>query len=298
VSVPLIKGSTTIGALTLMSDGGVPSFGEADLSLVRALGERAATAIDNAHRHAEAVEARRLRDEMLAVVAHDLRGPLNTIHLVTTLLARKAPTEETQTIALAVRRAEELIRDLLLASKMEAGSLPLDRRPESVASIVGEVYALFSPLAEAKSLRFVADAGDGDGDSARATLDRHRIVQLLSNLVANAIKFTPPEGRVELRSRRDAEHIQFTVSDTGAGIPAAELPHVFDRFWQGSQARHLGTGLGLWISRGIAIAHGGDITVASAVGAGTTFTIVLPRDGECTPASEASRGPKERAIEP
>ncbi|HSO34977.1 MAG TPA: ATP-binding protein, partial [Labilithrix sp.] len=236
VSVPLIARSVTIGALTIMSDGGVPPFGEADLSLVRALGERAASAIDNAHQLARAVEARRLRDEVLSVVAHDLRGPLNTIGLATQLLARTAPGPEVDTIALAVRRADMLIHDLTLAAKMEAGSLPLERRPESVASIVDEVSALNASLAKARSLRLVA-AIEGEGDLTRATVDRHRVVQMLSNLLANAIKFTPKEGRVELRCRGDGEQIVFTVSDTGSGIEPGDLPHVFDRYWQGARAR-------------------------------------------------------------
>ena len=277
VSVPLIAHSVTIGALTLMSDGGVPAFGEADLSLVRALGERVATAIDNAHQHSQAVEARRLRDQVLGVVAHDLRGPLGTIALAAKLLARKTPGQETETIALAIRRADVLIHDLLLAAKMDTGTIPLDRRSEAMASILDELEALHCPLAEAKSLRLVVAI---DGEPPRARVDRHRIVQMLSNLLANAIKFTPKEGRVELRCRRDGEQIVFTVSDTGSGIEPGDLPHVFDRYWQGARARHLGAGLGLWISRGIADAHGGAISVTSTVGKGATFTLVLPCDGK------------------
>jgi PAS domain S-box-containing protein len=273
VSVPLAARSTTIGALTLMSAGVSPPFGEADLPLVRALGELAAAALDNAHCHAEAIEARRLRDDVLGAVAHDLRGPLNAIALAIEALAGREGGAEAEIIRRAVGRAELLIRDLLTASKAEAGLMPLERRPASLASIVDEVYVLHSPLAKAKSLRFEASV---DGAPPHVVVDRHRVVQLLSNLVTNAIKFTPPGGRVDLRSRADAS-VVFTVADSGVGIPDDERCHIFERFWQGAHARRVGAGLGLSIARGIAEAHGGSIAVESALGRGTTFTVTLPR---------------------
>lgn len=277
VSVPLVAHSGTIGALTLMSDGGVPAFTEADLRLAQALGERAATAIENARRHEEALEARRMRDEVLAVVAHDLRGPLNAIQLAATVLEREHKSRETESIMRAVRRADSLIHDLLLATKMDTGAIPLELRRESIAAILDEVYTLHAHAAEAKSLRFVVAI---DGELPRARVDRHRVVQMLSNLVSNAIKFTPPGGRVELRARTAPEGIVFSISDTGAGIARADIPYVFDRYWQGAHSRHLGAGLGLSISRGIANAHGGDISLVSELGNGTTFTVTLPHEAQ------------------
>ena len=273
VAVPLVAGGRTLGALTVMSDGGVPPFGEADLSLVRALGVRAATAIDNAHRHAESLDARRLRDEVLGVVAHDLRSPLHTIQLAATLLARRTPSTELETIQRAVQRADMLIHDLLLAAKAEGGRIPLVPRTENLASILDEVDAIHRTLAESKPLELVVTT---EGTAPSAVVDRHRIVQMLSNLTANAIKFSPPGGRVEVRARADAERVVFTVSDTGIGIAADDIPHVFDRYWQGRHSPDLGAGLGLSICRGIAESHGGHISVASTVGTGTTFEVVLP----------------------
>ena len=272
VAVPLVAGGRTLGALTVMSDGGVPPFGKADLSLVRALGVRAASAIDNAHKHAESIEARRLRDEVLGVVAHDLRSPLNTIQLAATLLARGGSSPELAMIQRAVQRADVLIHDLLLAAKAEGGSIPLVRRAENLASILEEVDAIHRTLAESKPLELVMTA---EG-APTAVVDRHRIVQMLSNLTANAIKFSPPGGRVEVRARADAERVVFTVSDTGIGIAADDIPHIFDRYWQGRHSQNLGAGLGLSICRGIVESHGGQISVESIVGRGTTFTIVLP----------------------
>ncbi len=279
VAVPLVARSETIGALTLMSDGGVPAFGEADLPLVQALAERAATAIDNARRHAEALEARRMRDEVLAVVAHDVRGPLNVIMLAAASLARKGHegSPDVAAILRAVKRADALIHDLLLATKMDTGAIPLDQHPQSIGGILDEVSALHAHAAAAKSIDFIVAV---DGELPRANIDRHRVLQMLSNLVTNAIKFTPPGGRVELRARTGREGIVFSVADTGTGIVPADLPYVFDRYWQAAHSRHLGAGLGLAISRGVANAHGGDIAVASEVGRGTTFTVTLPHDGE------------------
>ncbi|MGZ3422746.1 MAG: ATP-binding protein [Polyangiales bacterium] len=273
VSVPLVVGARIIGALTLMSDGGVPKFGEPDRSLAQAVGALAATAIDNAYRHSEAIEARRLRDEVLGVVAHDLRGPLNVIQLTTSLLARKSPGTEVETIKRAVRRAEILIQDLLLAAQADSCTIPLELREESLQTILDEIEVLHRPLASEMSLQLVVAL---EGEARPVQCDRHRVVQMLSNLVSNAIKFTPEKGSVMLRCRAEQERLVFTVTDTGSGIPQHELPWVFDRFWQGAQARHVGAGLGLAISRGIANAHGGEIKVDSVVERGTTFTVVLP----------------------
>jgi PAS domain S-box-containing protein len=273
VTVPLVVETKVIGALTLMSDGGVPNFGEADLSLAQALGALAATAIDNAHRHREAIEARRLRDEVLGTVAHDLRGPLNAIQLTAAVLARRSPGEELDTIRRAVRRADILIQDLLVAAKAESGTIPLELHDEDVQTILDEVEVLHRPLAAQKSLQLAVAL---EGETRAIRCDRHRVVQMLSNLVSNAIKFTPEQGSVTLRCRVEPERIVLSVVDTGAGIRPEDLPFVFDRFWQGAHSRRVGAGLGLAISQGIARAHGGDIRVESVLQRGTTFTVVLP----------------------
>ena len=203
-----------------------------------------------------------------------IRGARSTrSDLAASLLAQRAPGGAVETIQRAVRRADVLIQDLLLAAKAEAGVLPLVRREESLGAILKEVDLLHRTLAESKSLRFVVRL---EGDAPRVTVDRHRIVQMLSNLTMNAIKFTPPGGRVELRGYRDTERLVLTVSDTGTGIPIDQVSHIFDRYWQASNSGDVGAGLGLSIARAIANAHGGEISVESAPGAGTTFTVVLP----------------------
>jgi signal transduction histidine kinase len=144
-----------------------------------------------------------------------------------------------------------------------------------VGAIIDEVRAIYAPLAVARRVRFSIVVG-GDTEHALAYLDRHRVVQLLSNIVANAIEATPPGGDVQLEAHADEDCVSFEVSDTGTGITADELRHVFDRFWQAAHRRKAGAGLGLSIARSIAISHGGDIAVESEPGRGTRFAIVLP----------------------
>jgi PAS domain S-box-containing protein len=215
IASPLVAHGRTIGALTLMSDGAVPSFTEGDLPLARAMAARAALAIDNARRHATAVEARQLRDEVLGIVSHDLGNPLSVIRINATILGRSKPSHHVDAIHTAVERADRLIQDLMMAAKTEAGSLVLERSQEDVGSILEEVSSLQRTLADSRAITlFVAI----DGHAPQAEVDRHRVVQALSNLVANAIKFTQPGGRVELRARGDANGVVLSISDTGTGI--------------------------------------------------------------------------------
>ena len=271
VSVPLVARGRIIGAFTLASTGGVPPYDDQDLALVSALADQAALALENAREHAAAIEATRLRDEVLGVVSHDLKNPLNTIKLSASSLARHSDAEEVPVIRRAVQRAERLIQDLVLASKLDFAALPLDRRPTSVRAILDGLVALHGGAAVSKSLELRARI-DGDDEVA---IDRHRVAQMLDNLVTNAIAFTET-GSVEIRARVNGENLILEVSDTGPGIAPEILVHVFDRFWQSAHAGRAAAGLGLAIARGVALAHGGDITVETALGRGTTFTATLP----------------------
>ncbi len=273
ISTPLSAHGRTIGALTLMSDGGVPPYTDADLPFVGALGERAALALDNARQYADAVAARRLRDEVLGAVSHDLRGPLNAILLQAQVLARRVSGPEVAGITEAVRRADRLIDDLLLAAKLEGGTLPLDRRKESVASLLNETAELHRALATHKHQSLTVAAPSGD---CSVSADRHRIVQLLSNLLGNAIKFTPEGGTISISAAQRPGSVVVEVADSGPGIRREDLPRVFDRFWQAAGGHAGGAGLGLAIAKGIAEAHGGSLAVDSGPGRGATFTLRLP----------------------
>ncbi len=273
VLVPLRARGAVIGVLSLVLVGHTRRFEAADVPLAEALGDRAALALENARLYQSALEARRLRDEVLAMVSHDLRNPLNAITLNASLLAARGDSAPLERIRTAAARADRLIEDLLTVAVLESGTLPLVRGPEAVAPMVDEVVQIHRPLAEERRVSLVARVEPG---CPVVEVDRHRLVQALSNLVGNAVKFTPAGGAVELRVAPVEEGLALSVTDTGPGIEPEALEHVFDRFWQGKHARRAGAGLGLAIAKGCVEAHGGRIAVESAPGHGSTFTITVP----------------------
>jgi PAS domain S-box-containing protein len=232
-----------------------------------------------ARRLIEAEAATRARDEVLAVVAHDLRNPIHTISMAAAMLC-----EADSTSAINVRRSAEIIRhgaermsrlvqDLLDFRRAETGHLHVQPRDESVEALVARSLELLRPIAAAASLDLRVEV---PAPLPAVLADGNRIEQVLSNLVGNAIKFTPPGGCVLVRAERDKAGVRVSVVDTGSGIPPAQLPHVFSRFWQGRRADRRGLGLGLPIAKGIVEAHGGRIWAESEVGVGSAFHFVLP----------------------
>jgi signal transduction histidine kinase len=185
-------------------------------------------------------------------------------------------TSQLRVIQRATRRANALIQDLLDVSRIDAGSLAVDAKPASAASLINDAALELEPLAKGNGLVF--ESG-WVGEDIEVMADRGRIIQVFSNLVGNALKFTEVGGTITIRGQRVANGAQFQVSDTGSGIAADHLPHLFDRFWKASQSSRTGAGLGLSIVRGIIESHRGELTVASQPGAGTTFTFVLASAG-------------------
>jgi signal transduction histidine kinase len=165
-----------------------------------------------------------------------------------------------------------LIRDLLDFASIQAGRLSVSVRPQDVAAMVAEVLEVTEPLAAAKSQRLVSEVPAG----LEIRCDHDRVIQLFSNLIGNAIKFTPDGGTITVQAASDGEVMRFAVVDTGPGISADELPHVFDRYYQAQRKNRDGIGLGLSIARGIVEAHGGRIWVESEEGKGSTFLFTLP----------------------
>ncbi|MEO7735440.1 MAG: hybrid sensor histidine kinase/response regulator [Kofleriaceae bacterium] len=229
---------------------------------------------------AEAEAAMRAREHVLAVVSHDLRGPLASIMIGASMLAEGMPaTPETASYlkhAAAIQRATEqmsqLLNDLLDVSRIEAGFLSLDRQPHASAELLRTTAEMFQPQVERRRLQLHVEDGTGN---THVLCDPARVLQVLSNLVGNALKFTPEGGQIILRSVRDGDVVRFSVGDTGRGIPADQLPHIFKRYWQARKADREGIGLGLAIAKGIIEAHGGSISVESSAG-GTTFTFCVP----------------------
>jgi signal transduction histidine kinase len=165
-----------------------------------------------------------------------------------------------------------LIHDLLDLAKIEAGRFTVQLRPEDVGEMVHEALLILRPLAEEKRITLREHVRE----HVRVAADRDRIFQVLSNVVGNAIRFTPENGTVELGAECRGEDIVITVADTGPGIAADHLPHVFDRYWQARRRRREGSGLGLSIARGIVEAHGGRIWVEQPPEGGSVFKLTLP----------------------
>jgi PAS domain S-box-containing protein len=272
VSVPLLASGAIIGALTLVVAESDRRYGPDDVALAAAL------AVENARLFTEAQQATRARDQMLGVVAHDLRNPLGTILMSSELLESSLSHDAAVRRQLAMmRRAGDrmnrLIQDLLDIKRIESGRLAVEPRPVPAAALLGEALDMLRPLAASNAIELAYDA---PAELPRVSADPHRIHQVLSNLVGNAIKFTPPGGRVAVAGERAGPELKLAVRDTGPGIPAEHLPHIFGQFWQGRRTDGRGLGLGLAIAKGIVEAHTGRIWVESTVGEGSSFYFTLP----------------------
>lgn len=295
--VPLVARGGVLGALLLAVGGSGRRFGEDDLVLATDLARRAALAVDNARLYRDAQLATRARDDVLAIVSHDLRNPIHTIQMSASLLLEVLPAGggsapgtalgtatdaaaplEVQQLAVirrAAGRANALIQDLLDVTRIDAGTLAVRVIPYDAATLLAECVSEMAPLTGEKD---VALTHQWSGAPARVCADRERIAQVFSNLVGNALKFTPTGGRIAVTGEVRAGAAWFSVRDTGAGIPADHLPHLFDRFWQANRTTRAGAGLGLSITKGIIEAHHGQITVESTPGVGSTFGFSLPLD--------------------
>jgi signal transduction histidine kinase len=232
----------------------------------------------------EAVEAaRRARQELLASMSHDLRTPLTSIiGFAEELAAGHATPEEAAAhgaiVLRSARRLDGMLDDLLLVARAEAGALDLDRAPLELGGLAGEAVADLEAAARRGGVQVVLDAGP---EPLPLLADRVHLRRVLDNLLANAVKYSPGGGRIDVRLRRDATTAVVEVEDRGIGIPEAELVHLFDRFFRASSARGReipGTGLGLATARSLVEGHEGTITVASELGRGTTFRVRLPLD--------------------
>ena len=278
--VPLVSRGQTLGVAIAASSS--RTLAADDLTLLVDLASQAALAADNARLYDEAQQSARAREEVLAIVSHDLRNPLSAVTLGASLLKMSDclsadDCEQIETIEVSARRMSRLIADLLDVTRLEGGKqLPIDPAPVAVAEVLTEMTNLFRAQAASAHVEFeVSDATEG----ALVLADRHRLMQVLSNLVGNALKFTPASGHIKLDAASEKDHVRFWISDTGPGIPKENLAHIFTRYWQAQRTERMGAGLGLPIARGIVEAHGGEIRVESEMGKGTMFTFTMPLAG-------------------
>jgi PAS domain S-box-containing protein len=279
LSVPLFAHGQRIGTMTFLSTTPGRVFGPEDLRLAEELAVRAGLAIDNARLYREARHAVRVRDDVLGIVAHDLRNPLNAILVQSQMLRRRGdePERRSQRPVDAIRRnaarMNRLIEDLLDVTRLEADGLSIEPARVCAGAVVCEAVDNQLPTASSAALDVRLEIAR---DLPDVWADRERLLQVLENLIGNAIKFTESGGRIAVGAENlDGEDV-FWVSDTGRGIAAEDLPHVFDRFWQARRSGRRGTGLGLPIVKGLVEAHGGRVWVESTPGCGSTFRFTIP----------------------
>ena len=275
LTLPIHRNGAVIGNLHLARRPGAAPFTSEDRASAELLVIHAAVAIDNAKLYDDIQAAVAAREDLLAVVSHDLRNPLNAILLREEMLERKHAGRELAEHARWVRRSvanmHRLIQGLLDVASLDAGHLALELEANEFRAVVDEVIDALGPIAAEGCI-----ALDCRVPEARvATFDRERLAQVVYNLVGNAVKFTPPGGRITISAAISPAELEFEVSDTSRGIAPDVLPHIFKRYFTTEHGRR-STGLGLHIAKAIVEAHGGRIWAASVPGKGATFHVTIP----------------------
>lgn len=293
MTVPLLTRGEVLGAITYVSPSHGDSFSHSDLVLAEDLAARCAIAIDNSRlfqhaqrARAEAEEANRIKMRFLSNMSHELRTPLNAIAGYAELLEtgiRGALTEmqraDVRRIQANQRHLLGLVESVLSYAKVEAGRIEFHLEDVSLAHVLAAVDQIITPLADAKKITCLAYKPLEQRD-VMVYADMEKLRQILVNLLANAIKFSPEEGKIEVTHQYVGTHIEIRVSDTGIGIAATHQERIFEPFLQVDEQltnAHGGTGLGLAISRALAIGMSGNLFVESELGRGSTFTLSLPQ---------------------
>lgn len=277
--VPMIARGRTLGALTLIAQKG-RRYGDADLTLAMEIATRAAIAIDNAQLYRSALAASEAKSAFLATMSHELRTPLNAIIGYESLLEEgiAGSLNESQLAQLSRIKASadhllHLIDEVLTFSRLDAEREVVQRDEGELRAIVEQAVTMVKPLAAAKGLSLRVDAVD-----ARLFTDAGKVRQILLNLLSNAVKFTD-RGEISVRARATGDKAEISITDTGIGIARENVERIFEPFWQVEQSatrRAGGTGLGLSVSRSLARLLGGDVSVESKLGEGSSFTLTIP----------------------
>ena len=249
-------------------------------SLARTFNEMAAQLQSAAQKQQQ---AETLRRDLIAWVSHDLQTPLASIRAIVEALA-DGVVDDPATVQRYLRTAQrdtgalsQLIDDLFQMAQLDAGGLPLERAPGSIADLISDTLESFSELARSQGIDLQGSVAPGIDP---VYMDMRHVGRALNNLIGNALRHTPGGGRVAVRAALQGAQVQVEVADTGEGIQPEDLPYVFERFYRGEKSRSRatgGAGLGLAITRGIILAHGGEIRVESTPGEGTRFIFVLPK---------------------
>ena len=281
--IPMVARGEIIGALTMVRTHERPPFDDGTLALARDVARRAALAIDNASLYRKAVVANESKSNFLATMSHELRTPLTAVIGYEELLAdgvsgpvTEAQRQQLTRIKASARQLLSLIDEILLYARIEAGVESVHIENVRAKTAVDEALTVVTPSASARNLSLTADEID---PTLMLDTDAGKLRQMLVNLLANAVKFTD-RGHVTARAFAHEHDVVFEIQDTGIGIAPEHLEHVFEAFWQVEQSRTRktgGSGLGLSTTRQLARTLGGDVTVESQIGVGSTFRIVLPR---------------------
>jgi PAS domain S-box-containing protein len=275
--LPLIARGHLAGVLSLFR--GNRGFHRDEIAFAEDLARLAALALDNSLLLDTARAALRSREEIVAVVSHDLRNPVAAVKMLSRAVlndGNDAGTSRRENILLIAKAAEQmdaLIRDLLDVSRLDAGKLMIHQEPVDPSVLLSGSLQTLLPLVEEKAIELDLQLEEG---LPQVLADPERIQQTISNLVGNAIKFTPAGGKITVRTQSTGEEVVVSVIDTGAGISPEQLPLVFDRYWQSSRTDREGAGLGLAIAKGIVEGHGGRIWIESTLGRGATASFTLP----------------------
>ena len=275
--LPLVARGHLAGVLSLFRSN--RGFDPDELVFAEDLARLAALALDNSMLLDTVRAALRSREEIVAVVSHDLRNPVAAVKMLSRAALNDSEdgeasrTENILLIAKAAEQMDALIRDLLDVSRLDAGKLTIHQEPVDPSALLSESLQTLLPLVEEKAIELDLQLEEG---LPQVLADAERIQQTISNLVGNAIKFTPSGGRITVRTRSTGEEVVVSVIDSGTGISPEQLPMVFDRYWQSSRTDREGAGLGLAIAKGIVEGHGGRIWIESTLGKGATASFTLP----------------------
>lgn len=282
---PMISHGKGIGTITFLRTNSGQHFSTDDLGFFELVASRCAVAVENAKLYNEAQEAIRSRELVLSIVSHDLRNPVATIDMSAQVLGNSELLAKTNqaTVVERIRHStammEQMISDLLDFSKAQAGTFTLQQAPISVSSLLDTALETMADRLSAKRIRLHIDYLPS---TVMIYGDHRRLVQVLWNLIGNAIKFTPENGKIKVSATVSGDDVCLSVSDSGPGLTRDELPKVFDQFWQSAKTAQLGTGLGLAIAKGIVDAHRGKIWVESEKDQGCKFSFTIPTHHEAS----------------